>query len=105
MFVGHMCVIVLLLTLSGSFARGKASALVEKYVRTQGGNQTDEEELRLFLKRWLFWLAVCDCPMALGALLELDWLYIAGIAVFLAAVVVGVIYVGVRSRSRKPSGE
>lgn len=101
MFIGHMCVIILLLVLSGSFARGKLAAQVRSRVRAKGGNRDREEAACLFLKNWLFLMALCYCPLALSALIEEAWLYYLGIAVFVASAVGGLIYAGVKGYFRE----
>lgn len=99
----HIAVMMMFIVLGIVFMCGKGAWLIAGYNTSSAyeKSRTDEKALCRFMGKSMFALAACWIPMCLSAALDNLWLLWAGLALFLAAVVVIVIYANTGNRFRK----
>ena len=99
----ELAVIASFVGLGVLFSKGKGAFLIAGYntaSRSEKENY-DEKALCRFMGKLMFALAACWIPVALGAVLDVGWLYGVGIAAFLIVIVVGPIYANTGHRFQK----
>ena len=102
----HLAVIALFVGLGLLFSKGKGAFLIAGYntMSREKKARYDKAALCRFMGRLMFALAACWLPVALGTLLDLEWLYGAGIAAYLLVIAGGVIYANTGGRFRRSGG-
>ena len=90
----HLAVIALLAGLGVLFSRGKGAFLIAGYNTMPKAKKAkyDKAALCRFMGKLMFAMALCWVPVALGTLLDREWLYLAGIAAYLVVIAGGVIW-------------
>ena len=103
MFWAHLGVVVLLAALGLAVSRGKGAFLIAGHNTASQEEKAryDKKALCRFMGKLMFALAACWIPMALGAVLDVGWLYGVGIAAVLIVIVVGLIYANTGHRFQK----
>ena len=99
----ELAVIASFVGLGVLFSKGKGAFLIAGHntaSRSEKENY-DEKALCRFMGKLMFALAACWIPVALGAVLDVGWLYGVGIAAFLIVIVVGLIYANTGHRFQK----
>lgn len=98
--LAHLAAIALFVGLGILFSKGKGAFLIAGYNTMPKAKKTryDKAALCRFMGRLMFAMAGCWCPVALGTLLDQDWLYGAGIAAYLIVIAGGVIYANTGKR-------
>ena len=98
-----LIMIALFLVLGLIFSRGKGAFLIAGYNTASKAEKAryDEKALCRFMGKLMFAMALCWVPVALGTLLEWEWLYLAGIAAYLIVVAGGVIWANTGRRFQK----
>ena len=96
-------VAALFLVLGFVFLQGKGAALIAGYntASAQERAETDEKKLCRFMAKLMFALAACQLIAACGMLFHLRFLLWTGQALFLAAIVCGVICANTGNRFKK----
>lgn len=99
----HLAVIGLLGGLGALFYSGRGAFLIAGYNTMSKAKKAryDKAALCRFMGKLMFALAACWIPVALGAVLDVGWLYGVGIAAFLIVIVVGLIYANTGHRFQK----
>ncbi len=97
----HLVVICALFLLGVMFKNGRGQWLIAGYNTDKEKEKYDEKALTNFMGTFMFVLAACWSPMLLGSLWEnMTFLWI-GLGLFLAAVIIGVIYMNTGNRFKK----
>ena len=101
--LAHLAVIALFLGLAALFSRGKGAFLIAGYNTAPRAKKAkyDEKALCRFMGRLMLAMAACWVPVALGTLLDREWLYYAGLAAYLAVIAGGVIWANTGGRFQK----
>ena len=99
----HLAVIALFAGLGALFSKGKGAFLIAGYNTMSRAKKAryDQRALCRFMGKLMFAMALCWVPVALGTLLEWEWLYLAGIAAYLIVVAGGVIWANTGRRFQK----
>ena len=99
----HLAVIGLLGGLGALFYSGRGAFLIAGYNTMSKAKKAryDKAVLCRFMGKLMFAMALCWVPVALGTLLEWEWLYLAGIAAYLIVVAGGVIWANTGRRFQK----
>ena len=99
----HLGSILVLVILGIVFSKGKGAFLIAGYntMPREKKERYDKNALCRFMGKLMFALAACWVPVALGAVLDMDWLYGAGIAAYLLVIAAGVIYANTGGRFQR----
>ena len=99
----HLAVIALFVGLGILFSKEKGAFLIAGYntMSKEKRARYDKKALCRFMGKLMFALAACWSPVALGTMLELGWLYRAGIAAYLLAIGGGLIYANTGGRFQR----
>ena len=99
----HLAVIALFVGLGILFSKEKGAFLIAGYntMSKEKRARYDKKALCRFMGKLMFALAACWVPVALGAVLDMDWLYGAGIAAYLLVIAAGVIYANTGGRFQR----
>ena len=102
-FLIHLAVIALFAGLGLLFSKGKGAFLIAGYntMPREKKERYDKNALCRFMGKLMFALAACWVPVALGAVLDMDWLYGAGIAAYLLVIAAGVIHANTGGRFQR----
>ena len=103
LLLAELAVMVLFIGLGILFSKGKGAFLIAGYntMSKEKKARYDKNALCRFMGRLMFALAACWVPVALGAVLDVGWLYGAGIAAYLIVIAVGLIYANTGHRFQK----
>ena len=103
LLLAELAVTALFVGLGVLFSKGKGAFLIAGYntMPKEKKARYDKNALCRFMGKLMFALAVCWVPVALGAVLDVDWLYGAGIAAYLIVIAAGVIYANTGHRFQK----
>ena len=101
--LAELAVMALFVGLGILFSRGKGAFLIAGYNTMPRAKKEryDQRALCRFMGRLMFALAACWVPVALGSILDMSWLYGAGIAAYLIVIAAGVIYANTGHRFQK----
>ena len=101
----ELAVIASFVGLGVLFSKGKGAFLIAGYNTASRSEKENYDEKALcrfmFMGKLMFALAACWIPVALGAVLDVGWLYGVGIAALLIVIVVGLIYANTGHRFQK----
>ena len=99
----ELAVITSFVGLGVLFSKGKGAFLIAGYNTMPRAKKEryDQRGLCRFMGKLMFALAACWVPVALGAVLDVDWLCRAGIAAYLIVIAAGVIYANTGHRFQK----
>ena len=103
LLLAELAVTALFVGLGVLFSKGKGAFLIAGYntMSKEKKARYDKNALCRFMGRLMFALAACWVPVALGAVLDVDWLYGAGIAAYLIVIAAGLIYANTGHRFQK----
>ena len=103
LLLAELAVMVLFIGLGILFSKGKGAFLIAGYntMPKEKKARYDKNALCRFMGRLMFALAACWVPVALGAVLDVGWLYGAGIAAYLIVIAAGLIYANTGHRFQK----
>ena len=96
-------IIALFVGLGIVLSMGKGAFLIAGYNTASKEERAkyDEGALCRFMGKLMFLLAACWIPVTIGGVLEIGWLLGAGLAVFLATILVGILYANTGNRFKK----
>ena len=99
----HLAVIGLLGGLGALFYSGRGAFLIAGYNTMSKAKKAryDKAALCRFMGKLMFAMALCWVPVALGTLLDREWVYLTGIAAYLVATAGGVIWANTGRRFQK----
>ena len=103
LLLAELAVTALFVGLGVLFSKGKGAFLIAGYNTMSKAKKAryDKAALCRFMGKLMFAMALCWVPVALGTLLEWEWLYLAGIAAYLIVVAGGVIWANTGRRFQK----
>ena len=103
LLLAELAVMALFVGLGILFSKGKGAFLIAGYNTMPRAKKEryDKNALCRFMGKLMFALAACWVPVALGAVLDMDWLYGAGIAAYLLVIAAGVIYANTGGRFQR----
>ena len=103
LLLAELAVMALFVGLGILFSKGKGAFLIAGYNTMPRAKKEryDQRGLCRFMGKLMFALAASWVPVALGAVLDMDWLYVAGIAAYLIVIAAGVIYANTGHRFQK----
>ena len=89
----NIFIIVLFILLGLLFARGKGAGLIAGYntMSAREKEKYDKKKLCKAMAKLMFALAACWAVLAAGIISQVKWLHWAGMILFFAAAIVGVI--------------
>ena len=99
----ELAVITSFVGLGVLFSKGKGAFLIAGYNTMPRAKKEryDQRALCRFMGKLMFAIAGAWVPVALGAVLDVGWLYGVGIAAFLIVIVAGLIYANTGHRFQK----
>lgn len=99
----HLAMVLVFIVLGIIFLKGKGSFLISGYNTASESEKakTDEKKLCDFMGKLMLVLAACWLVIAASAIFGTMTLYWAGLALFITAVAVGIIYANTGDRFRK----
>ena len=103
LLLANLVVMALFIGLGILFSKGKGAFLIAGYntMPREKKERYDKNALCRFMGKLMFALAACWVPVALGAVLDMDWLYGAGIAAYLLVIAAGVIHANTGGRFQR----
>lgn len=103
LLLAELAVTAVFIGLGVLFSKGKGAFLIAGYNTMSKAKKAryDKAALCRFMGKLMFAMALCWVPVALGTLLEWEWLYLAGIAAYLIVVAGGVIWANTGRRFQK----